>query len=163
MGPLHSTTSWSTFARGLARTLHALHDGDFLIVAHARINYYVQFAHGGARGLRAEAVSNTYIEPPHAVLTTAQYDTLRALGWQQATQYPPEDARALHDPPGSPNFFRNVSTADGFAPLAAVVTTTLRDVYGIRSPQSLRYHGFHNVHGPFACPDLPVRPRREAW
>ncbi len=77
MGPLHTTTSWSTFARRLARTLHTLHDGDFLIVAHARVNYYVQFAHGGAHGLRAEAVSNTYIESPHAVLTTAQYDALR--------------------------------------------------------------------------------------
>ncbi|MCU0650429.1 MAG: hypothetical protein MUF00_20755 [Gemmatimonadaceae bacterium] len=71
--------------------------------------------------------------------------------------------RRAHDAAGIPNCYRNVSTMDGFAPLAAVVTTTLRDVYGIRSPQSLRYYGFHNVHGPFACPDLPVRPRREKW
>lgn len=140
-----------------------MHDGDFLIVAHWQINYYVQFAHGGAHGLRAEAVSNTYIEPPSAVLTTTQYDTLRALGWRQATQHPPEDPLAAHDPPGSPNFFRSVTAAAPLAALAAVVTTTLRDVYGIRSPQALRYQAFHRELGTFTCPALPVRRRAEAW
>lgn len=139
-----------------------MHDGDFLIVAHCRINY-VLFTHGGAHGLRAEAVSNTYIEPPPALLTTTQYDTLRALGWRQATQHPPEDPRAAHDPPGSPNFFRHVASPAQFAALAAVVTTTRRDVYGIRSPQALRYHAFHREVGAFPCPAQPVRPRAEAW
>ena len=158
MATPRSTTSWSIFTRGLARTLDELAEGEFLIISRRRINHFVQFASGGDEGIRAEAVNNTYIEPLHAVLTVEQYEAMDALGWQRATQQPPELVEG-DNPPGSPNFFRNIECWQSRDDLAAVATATLRDVYGVSSPRRLVFEAFHRDWGPIDCPHLPIEPR----
>lgn len=160
MSTPRSTPSWSTFTRGLARTLEALAEGEYLIISRRRINHYVQFASGGDQGMRAEAVNNMYIEPPHAVLTVEQYAAMDTLGWQRATQQPPELVPG-DNPPGSPNFFRNLAPWQRRADLAAVATATLRDVYGVRSPRHLVFEAFHRDWGPIDCPHLPIARREQ--
>ena len=51
------------FTAGLARTLAALREEEFLIISTKQGHYYLQFAGGGeAEAMRAEAVSNSYLE-----------------------------------------------------------------------------------------------------
>ena len=116
-----------------------LEDEEFLVIAATAPNYYVQFAGHGTDGMRAEAVSNTYLTEP-ARLSEDACQTLQALGWRRPTYVPAEGA----PPPatGSPNFFLDATGRVPYARLAALAVRTLRTVYRIRRPADLRYKSF---------------------
>ncbi len=150
--------AWRTLSRAFARYLHELIEGDFIIISHRHINYYVQVAAQGEDGFRIEAVNNTYIVPPSAALTTAQYARMSELGWRSATE-DAEVAKERYDPEGSPNFFRQVDVGEDLLDVADVLIRTLHEVYGIATPALLDYHAFHCEMGDFPCPDLRLTRR----
>lgn len=156
------TKSWRTLTSGIAASITRLGDGFHLIIAHRHINYYVQVAGSDDDTLRIEAACNTYIEPASAALTIEQYTQMEALGWRRATEDPPELATERRDPDGSPNFYCDVPAGEDLDAVANMIVRTLRDVYGIPTPDLLHYEAFHNLLGDFACPGLPIARRESA-
>jgi tetratricopeptide (TPR) repeat protein len=116
-----------------------LEDEEFLVIAATNPNYFVQFAGHGDDGMRAEAVSNTYLAGK-ALLSEEACQTLQAMGWRAPTYVPVEGA----SPPasGSPNFFIDATGSVPYARLATLAVRTLRTVYHIRHPKDLRYKSF---------------------
>jgi len=100
-----------------------------IFTSDIRRNYYIQFA--GAQGetrLRAEAVSNQFLESRYA-LTEAQMTQLQELGWRlDSTQ--------------SPNFHREFEAQDEAdrTAIAELVLRTLTEVYGLLPTQPLVVH-----------------------
>ncbi len=137
--PPGSSDPWAAFRRGLTEALRVLEDEEFLTIAATDPNYYVQFAGHGTAGMRAEAVSNTYLTGP-ARLSNEACQALQALGWRRPTYVPVEGA----SPPatGSPNFFIDATGRVPYAHLAALAVRTLRAIYRIRRPADLRYKSF---------------------
>jgi tetratricopeptide (TPR) repeat protein len=130
-----------------------LEDGEFLIIAATDPNYYVQFAGHGTDGMRAEAVSNTYLTG-QALLSDNACQALQALGWRPPTYVPGEGA----PPPatGSPNFFIDARPPVPYARLATLAVRTLRTVYRIQHPQDLRYKSFFLAGGAIRLPMLGI-------
>lgn len=156
--------AWRKLTRAVAQCLAELDEGDFLIIAHRHINHYVQVAGQGEHGFRVEAASNTYIEPPSAALTTAQYALMDEFGWRRATEDAPELATEERDPDGSPNFYRQAAADDDPRAVADIMVRTLREVYGVASPKLLEYQAFHRDLGEFVFPHMPIARRvPEAW
>mgnify|MGYP000104585356 CR=1 FL=1 len=151
---------WASLTTALAHALGELGTEDILIVAHRHINHFVQVAGYGNGALRIEAVSNTYIQPPSAALTVAQYERMAELGWRRATDDAPELVTEVNDPHGSPNFFLDVPSGSKRRPVAKLLIRTLREVYGVRNAAMLNYHAFNNMLGDFGFPDMPI-DRRE--
>ncbi len=147
---------WRSLSRAVAISLANLEEGDFLIISHRRLNYYVQVAGQGEHGLRVEAVSNTYIEPPSAALTTEQYARMRTLGWHRATEHPPELKKRRRKVDGSPNFYRQAAVSEDVQGVADVMIRTLQEVYDIATPTLLQYQAFNRTLGAFKCPELPI-------
>ena len=78
-------TEWAGLETRLAKALACLEDGHFLILSTRNDDpYYVQFAAGGPQGMRAEAVSNRFLEGWRRLDRTAE-DRLRRLGWRPPT------------------------------------------------------------------------------
>ncbi len=153
-------TRWHTLTDDLALCLRQLKDDHLFILSHRDVNYYVQIAGSSHGPLRLEAANNTYIEPPSALLTVEQYNRMLALGWNAATHGPPELAVTPPMPGGSPNF--HLDTVGALADLhvaAALLVATLRDVYGVGSPEALEYHCFHNEHGDISLEGFRVQRR----
>jgi len=127
--------SWDEFTRRLADGLGRMAAESFLILElpedEAGARAYVQFAHwlhdDGSAGLRAEAVANEYM-PVTRPLTPVQEERLDALAWQR----PEPGAKAR-------NFHREWPVPAPCADIAAVVTETFREVYGVAEPGELRY------------------------
>jgi len=99
---------WASLTTALAHALGELGPEDILMIAHRHINHFLQVAGYGNGALRIEAVSNTYIEPPSAVLTVAQYERMAELGWRRATDDAPELVTEVKDQHGSTNCFLDV-------------------------------------------------------
>ncbi len=135
-------TSWDAFARRLADGLGRMAAESFLILAlpadEAGGRAYVQFAHwtagDGSAGLRAEAVGSENM-PETRPLTPVQEERLGALAW--ARPAPGEACR---------NFHRTWPAPAPCDDVAALVTETLREVYGVGAPGDLqsRYASFEN-------------------
>jgi hypothetical protein len=165
MSPSPPRSSWPTLTHRLADVLTDINDGDFLIISRRDINHYVQVAGAGPAGWHAEAASNTYIEPPSAVLTVEQYEQLEAMGWQRANALPPElvvanaDANAPHT--GSPNFHARWAPNTSTLAMARVLTNTLRDVYRVPSPSDLVYKAFVGWGPEIRFPTLGLPRDRE--
>jgi len=151
--PPGSGDQWVAFRRGLSEALRVLEDGEFLIIAATDPNYYVQFAGHGTDGMRAEAVSNTYLTG-QALLSDNACQALQALGWRPPTYVPGEGA----PPPatGSPNFFIDARPPVPYARLATLAVRTLRTVYRIQHPQDLRYKSFFLAGGAIRLPMLGI-------
>jgi len=94
-----ATQSWATFTNALAGVLRVLRDDQFLILQHMRSRYFVQFAADGRTGLRAEAVSNTYLSRKKKLDDTKMAKLQRWAG----------TARAKRNQ--SPNFYRDWNKA----------------------------------------------------
>jgi len=95
-------------------------------------NYYVQFAASrGETTVRAEAVSNLYLEPAH-MLSPRRSKALLALGWNPPT------------PGQSPNFYRDweVRDAETRREMARLALRTLIEIYGLKptEPVGLKLH-----------------------
>ena len=92
-------------------------------------NYYVQFA--ASRGepiVRAEAVSNLYLEPAH-MLSPRQSKALLALGWNPPT------------PGQSPNFYRDWEVRDAKTrrQMARLALQTLVEIYGFAPTERVAF------------------------
>jgi hypothetical protein len=126
------TQAWTEFGRALADALPALPAGtrlDLTLDPTASgvgdAVYAVSVAHGD--GLQAFAVSNAMLPPEHRLSRTAVAE-LVALGWT-----PPGVG-----PDGDPRFALTLPT-DQASRLAAIVSRTLREVYGTPHPAFLVY------------------------
>lgn len=123
---------WADFEHRLAHVLAAMPVESYLIIStesgDADGGYYVQFANGGKAGLRAEAVSSSYLASPHA-LAPEQEVRLGSLGWQW---------------PGGPNdldknFNRQWPNPAPYEEVARLAVASLREVYRVESPAALVY------------------------
>ena len=130
-----AATAWNEFTGRLADGLGKMMVESFLILElpsdEAGARAYVQFAHcaddDGSAGLRAEAVGSENM-PETRPLTPVQEERLDALAWQR----PAPDAKGR-------NFHREWPAPAPCADVAALVTETLREVYGVGEPSELRY------------------------
>lgn len=148
-----AASAWRTFEARLAAVLETMEPATYLVLSIVRAagreaGHFVQFAHGGAGGFRAEAASSHYLAPALA-LTPAQEDRLGAIGWQRPGAHP-----------AARNFHREWPTPQPGVEIAAFAVRTLRDVYGVVSPDELRYrHGAFPTHlRPVEAPDLGILP-----
>lgn len=116
-----------------------LEDEEFLVISATGPHYFVQFAGHGTDGMRAEAVSNTYLTG-RARLSDQACQALQAMGWRAPTYVPVEGA----PPPstGSPNFYLNAAAPVPCGRLAILAVRALRTIYRIRHPEDLRYRSF---------------------
>ena len=93
----------------------------FILRADEAKNYFVQFAASrGETTVRAEAVSNLYLEPAH-MLSPRRSKALLALGWNPPT------------PGQSPNFYRDWDVRDEKTrrQMARRAMRTLVEIYGL--------------------------------
>ena len=134
-------------ARAVAEALAVLAEDQCLILSAKRRGYFVQLVSLGEDGVHAEAVSNSWLRPKHA-LDAGQTALLGTLGWAapNVTRAQIDAAEKAGDeaerPTGSSNFFRDWDGPAPFAAIAELVMTTLRGVYGIRKPEQLEYVAF---------------------
>jgi len=148
--------TWEMFEARLAAALERMPVESYLILTTPSSaggpTYYVQFARhvdeeGGSTGLRAEAVSSSYL-PADRPLAPDQEQLLVGLGWE-----PPGDD------PGR-NFFRMWPQPALLAEVARLAVRTLREVYGIAAPADLRFvHSFFD-RGDVPDPDLGIQAER---
>jgi hypothetical protein len=152
---------WARFAIDLAACLGHLDDGDCLIIEYAPANYFVQFAHQGGFGMRAEAACNAYIEPS-ALLTVEDYERMRHLGWWSATETAEREDSDDRDETGSPNFHLQFQAPVNWRAVANLAVLTLRDGYGIGHPARLQYTSFAEDGTRIRFPTLRIRRRPRA-
>lgn len=150
--------TWADLERGLAATLPAL--GLAHLVISTKVgNRFVQFASDPEEGLRAEVVSNEYLEPADRHSDACQAELL-ALGWKGPTHAADaqEGERVAH---GSPNYFCDweppVVPWDEVARLAV---NTLRAV-GVAEPAALEYTAWDDEDRPLSLPALRLARREE--
>jgi hypothetical protein len=112
---------------------------------------YVQFAHSGPRGFRAEASANAHLSPRHA-LSADDEARLVELGWRRPATTGDDD-RNFHLEWPNPAPWREV---------AGLAVRTLRDVFGIDDPGSLRFlhRGFPAFTGTPPRLGLGIAPER---
>jgi hypothetical protein len=144
---------WERFTRDLALCLADLSEDEFLVLSSKRLDYYVQFSAQGQFGMRAEATSNSYLDPAKALLSTDDYLAMEQLGWKLPTKPP----NSVPDPDGSPNFFTGSSTPVDFASLAELAVQTLRRVYQIHHPGLLQYKSFSRTGTQTRFPTLRIK------
>jgi hypothetical protein len=139
--------AWARLDRALAETLAALGSDRCLVLSAKRRGYFVQVLALGDEGVRAEAVSNAWLRPRHA-LDAQRLSRLAALGWSAPTLTRAEfeafdgNDESVTPPAGSTNHVRTWEHPAPFAAIAALVLATLREVYGIRRPDQLEYTAF---------------------
>jgi hypothetical protein len=158
--------AWDRLAGAVAEALAVLSADQVLVLSSKRRGYFVELAALGPDGVHAEAVSNVWLRPKHA-LDAQQMTRLAALGWSAPTvsraaidafEEADEDAER---PVGTSNHFRDWAAPAPFAAIATLAVTTLREVYGIRRPEQLEYVAF--APGPreillpsLGIPNLPM-------
>ena len=125
---------WPRFTSALASALPEFDAGEFLILRSIVRPYYVQFC-GDTSLLRVEAVSNLYLREDER-LPARSHRALVALGWKAPSREP---HRSERDPTGSSNYYMDVRHPVAFGEVAALVTRTLHDVYGVTHPAALTY------------------------
>lgn len=90
---------WRDFVEQLHSTLQTMQEDQFLVIALKGSNRFVQFAHYGDHGLRAEVSSNASLNITDR-LSHSEIEKLLDLGWSEPTNSParstPQD-----DPDGS--------------------------------------------------------------
>lgn len=149
--------AWDDLETRLAEALGALEEDQYLILSAKRGYGYVQFAAQGSFGLRAEAVSNHYLPPEHA-LGEAELATMRELGWNEPTRKPSEPAPEGQSM-GSPNFFHDFERPVHFADLARVAIRTLVEALHVSHPGSLEYEARDRDGSQILLPGLGLKHR----
>jgi Flp pilus assembly protein TadD len=148
-----SKHTWSEFRRSLGKALRALEEDEYLIIQAKAEDYFVQFAGQGDQGMRAEAISNTFIKKSTPLSDEACRE-LRNLGWSPPTYVPSEGAQEPAE--GSSNFFVDATVPVAYARLAALGIKTLRAIYHTRHPEELAYKSFSHNGVSIRFPQLKI-------
>ena len=138
--PKTTAEAWQSFGDNLAAVLGALSEDQYLVISAKRDPWYVQFAAQGAHGMRAEAVSDSYLDDS-AKLSAAQIAALKKAGWLPPTGTPGE-AAPKKQPDGSPNYFLEYSRPVPFEEVASLARHTLADIFEVIHPGALEYQSF---------------------
>lgn len=137
-GGIDADRQWSNFEISLAATIEDLGEHDFLIVRYPWSDYFVQLAGAGDEGIYHEAASNACIAGIGRLLGPSELDRLAELGWA-----PPEnqesDPQESPSATRSPNYSRLSPPPVDWRAVAHTAVETLRDVYHIGYPGTLRY------------------------
>lgn len=149
--------AWTRFTNDLADALADLDEDEHLIIEKKKGWHYVQFAAGGKFGMRAEAVSNGYLDDNHR-LSEEACTRLLNLGWDAPTHIP-DDPKTKH-PDGSPNYFVDVGVPVPYGAMATLAVNTLRGVFGVGHPGGLRYKAFANGSVDIRFPRLRIARER---
>lgn len=135
---------WEVLTTRLADTLGCLEAGHFLILeGQGDPGYYVQFAAGGAEGMRVEAVSNRFLDGWQRLDRTA-VARLRRLGWR-----PPTDIGE-----GPVNWWRTYDAPVPATEVAGLATTTLTKAFDLPRVDQLHYRAFSRDGGVILLPGL---------
>lgn len=153
---LSTEETWRQFQVRLAVVLADLEEDDYLIIAAKKGNAYVQFAAQGVHGMRAEAVSNTYLDPDEQLSANKQTQIL-TYGWRVPTHLPNSDRTAS----GSPNYYMDAAAPVPYMALATLATETLLHVYGILHPGRLQYRSFNADNTLIRHPALGLKKMRK--
>jgi hypothetical protein len=147
---------WEEFEARLTAALERMKPDTFLVLTLSTPRSrgpgpYVQYAHSGRRGFRAEASGNHFLAAPHA-LSPESEERLGELGWQWPEPAGEEDR----------NFHREWPNPAPWSEIAALTMHTLRDVFGVAKPTSLRFlhRGFPDFAGRLPRLDLGIAPDR---
>ncbi len=147
---------WPEFEVRLAAALERLKPDTFLVLTvsvprPAGPGPYVQYANSGRRGFRAEASGNHFLAAPHALSPEAE-ERLGEFGWQWPEPAGEDDR----------NFHREWPNPAPWAEIAALTVQTLRDVFGVATPTSLRFlhRGFPGFDGRLPRLDLGIAADR---
>jgi hypothetical protein len=148
---------WNDFTERLAAELVRLPVDAYVTVQGAGGFAYVQ-AVRHPNGLAGEAVSDTFLGE-RLRLNRAQIRHLITLGWREPDGH--SRVNWWHDLvlPADVGLATPAQLADRDR-LAARMVATLREVYGVRSPDELEYRAVQNGRGggPIALPGLGLRP-----
>jgi hypothetical protein len=147
---------WAAFEERLAAALARMRPETFLVLLlpsrePGGSGPYVQFAHSGPRGFRAEASANPYLAPRHE-LTADDEARLVGMGWQRPAPAGDDDR----------NFHLDWPSPAPWHDVAGLAVRTLRDVFGIDGPGSLRFlhRGFPAFEGRLPRLGLGLAPQR---
>jgi hypothetical protein len=125
---------WSRFIDLLSARFQDLAPGDTVILSRGR--HFVQLAHV-VDEVHAEAVGDAGL-PPDQRLTDDQQRRLAELGW-----HPPA-------PPGYVNYWHRILAPPAPSDsrrLATLFADTLREVYGVESPEALDIEAWNDETG----------------
>ncbi|HUC14407.1 MAG TPA: YbjN domain-containing protein [Acidimicrobiales bacterium] len=140
--------NWRSFSTSLTESLANLEVDQYLIVnLRRRPEFYVQFAQGGANGLRAETVSNAFL-PDDEHLDDHALGELLALGWE-----PPQPGSRG----GGPNHHRDWATPVPYSDVSSLAVATLTKVLGASRPGMLTYTAFAKGGTQIIIPTLGIR------
>lgn len=81
------------------------------------------------------------------------------MGWQRATESPPEEREGPSNPDGSPNFFVDVPSPVDFRCLAELAVATFRTVDRVGHPGELQYKSFSRSGAEIRFPTLRLTRR----
>ena len=147
---------WEPFARNLDQVLSRLEEDQFLILTAKHGNRYLQFSCQGSWGMRAEVVSNHYLEGDDR-LSRKEMSWLRNHGWNAPTGKPTQ-ATPDKDPDGSPNYHIDFPASVPVADIASLAVDTLIHGLALPYPGALSYQSFGNTEGPLAFDELGLKP-----
>lgn len=149
--PSQRAAEWAALEACLAKALACLEDGHFLTVTtRDEDSYYVQFAAEGAEGMRAEAVSNRFLDGWRRLDRIAE-DRLRRLGWRPATE--------VGD--GPVNWWRSFGAPVPTAEVASLAVATLTKAFDVPRTAWLTYRAFTRDGAEIFFPDLGIGHRHE--
>ncbi|MDE3009322.1 MAG: hypothetical protein KGI67_00390 [Pseudomonadota bacterium] len=149
------SAAWPGFAARLAKALAQLEEDQFLVIDLKHGSRYVQFAAQGAHGMRAETVSNGYLDKGER-LDAGVERALVAAGWQAPTGSPGSSTPQA-DPDGSPNFFADFPAPVDVQAIADLAVRTLAVIFMVPHPGYLQYDA-GEIRGPsLELPDLGLK------
>lgn len=150
--------AWPAFESKLAEALAVLEEDQYLVISEKRGEAYVQFAGQGSFGVRAECVSNNYLDEAHA-LRAGQMTALERIGWSAPTGTPAE-ASPKRQPEGSPNFFRDFGWPVPYDAVARMAVRSLAGVFAFdKSKRSILIPTLGLMREPPAVKDNLSSPR----
>ncbi len=150
---------WEAFAANLAATLADLSEDEFLVLCKSGTRLFVQFAAQG-EVMRAEAVSNEYLEPPFR-LSDELLTKLRSFGWRAPTYI---QAGVIEEPAeGSPNYYIDAKQPVSYRKLADLTAKTFREAFGVVETSELNYRAWSTDYDSVRFPQLGIRRRDNLW
>lgn len=152
---------WATFGKRLASALDAMSESQYLVLSVTESARFVQFAQQGKWGVRAECVSNEYLQPDDR-LSPADEEALQLLGWHVPTLEPLGVELRGDDREGSPNWFADFPRPVAYEALVDLAIRTFIEVYRVRHPSQLRYKAFESEGAAILLPELMVEPEEES-